>query len=85
MWRASAAALASARRWRHKLPDLVMVAGDRVERRERGTDEKARFFRLFGTLRPRERSRAVSVTGHHGVAPVKKRRHHPRPRTHNAT
>ena len=29
--------------------DLVMVAGDRVERRERGTDEKARFFRLFGT------------------------------------
>ena len=53
MWRASAAALASARRWRHKLPDLVMVAGDRVERRERGTGEKARFFRVFGTLRTR--------------------------------
>jgi hypothetical protein len=33
--------------------DLVMVAGDRVERRERGTGEKARFFRIFGTLRTR--------------------------------
>jgi hypothetical protein len=33
--------------------DLVMAAGDRVERRECGTGEKARFFRVFGTLRTR--------------------------------